>query len=1064
MRTVLLVTLLIFCTATLNAQSTTGTLLGTVKDPSGSVVPGAKVQVVNEATGIAVEASTNESGDYVALNLPAASYRVKVESAGMQSVTVSGVRLLLNTTVRTDVVLKPGMVEQSITVTGEAPVVSSETSSISNVVDEHAVASLPLNGRTLDYIILMTAGNAADSASNPKIGGSLHWGGNYYSVDGASFNDTGNGSAAYSYQTALTTTPSVDTVQEVKVESNAGKAENEGSAAISMITKSGGNAFHGSVFEFNRNRALAAKSFFATNQAKPGFNRNEFGGTVSGPIIRKKTFFSASYEGLRQRTPRTPNVALVVPTAAQRQGEFGATTVRDPLSGVPFAGNRIPTDRIDPRAARLLTYIPLPNQSVASGANYIVEVGNVLNTNRGSLKLDHRLTPQDALTASLSYSKGDPYFVARGTPPNYGNYGDAGYTTKSGVLTHTHTFARGALNELRLSYFSHVSIRLGQNLDFDPTTLFPTLYKPLPVGGLPLVNITGYTGISDSGGGMASPQITVQLVDQFSYVRGPHTIKVGGEISSIRLSTNPAANSPAFGGFTFNARYSGNALADLLLGYPSQTSRATASQVNLLHQMRYAGFVQDDWKVTPRLTLNVGLRYMVQTAMQERDGSWTNFDLATGQYVIRTANGEAPRLSIPRMLQAYPWVGSETLGWGSNVMLTDRNNFAPRFGFAWRPFAGNKTVVRGSYGIFYNQVPSYIGVRQISLNNSPFALTETFEAAAGTTPSLTLANPFPGSGAISANPTVNAVNRKLSNALSQQWNFTIERQIMSKLGLRLTYLGNKSTRVPWYGYNRNLPTVQAAGTLQARRPYQPWASITYLDPNGNSFTNQMQVEVTRRVASGLYVFANFTWNKTLDNVPVSGSPQNPYDAAADRGNGDSIRQHIFNFAGTYRLPFGQGKRYLKWSGPAGHLVGGWTLSTLTILRSGAPFSVVFSSNNTAWYATRADVVGDSHVENPGLEGWFNTAAFRIPETYKFGNSGRNLLFGPGQIKLDISLQKESKIAEKYTVQFRAEAFNMPNHPSFSSPGNSLSTPSTFGKIRGTSVEARVVQFGLKLLF
>lgn len=1051
----------------LSAQVTTGTLVGTVSDATGAVVAGAKVRVTNEGTGIVFETTTNASGDYV-VPRPAATYKIQVEMPGFRSVEVSRIRLLLNATLRTDVRLDPGTLEQAVTVSASAPVVASETGSVANVVDSHSVVTLPLNGRTLDRLILITAGNTSDSPSNPKLAGSLHWGGNFYTMDGVAFNDLGNGGAAYSYRTALSTTPSIDSIQEFKIETNNAKAEHEGSAAISMISKSGTNEFHGSLYEFNRNRELAAKNFFATGQPKPPFNRNEFGATVGGPIIRNRTFFFANYEGLRQRQAATPFFSYG--TAAMRQGDFsGLAPVRDPLSGADFAANRIPSGRLDARSLKLLEFVPLPNTAgsgaAGTGQNYVTSVGNIISVNRYAARLDHQFNSANSISAVLNYAKGYPYFVYNGGPQSFGNFSDGGYITKSASLGYSRTISATTLNEFRYAYFNHSSIRIGQNTNFDPTTLFPQLYKPLPIGGLPNVSITGFNGIGDSGGSDRAPQITQELTDNFSFIRGNHTFKTGVDAGFGRVSTNPSAGGTAFGSFAFNGRYTGNAYADFLLGFPVSAARATPGLVNLLYFTRYGAYFQDDWKVSSRLTLNLGLRYTLQTSTQERDGSFANFDFGNGRYVIRTEGGQLPRLAIPRLLAAYPYVSSESNGWGDDVLLSDRNNLGPRFGFAWRPFSNNRTVLRGGYGIYYNIIPVYIGIRQISLTNTPFLLSENFEAAAGNTPSLTLANPFPGAGNLSPNPNITAVNREVRNTLAQQWNFTIEREIVSNLGLRVSYIGNKATRVPWYVYERNLPITQAAGTIQSRRPYQPWASIAALDTNGNSITHQMQVEVIRRYQNGLFLQASYTWNKTLDNVPIVGTPQDPYNARASRADGDSIRHHVFYAASSYELPFGPGKRFLNVSGPGGKIIGGWGLASILQLRSGTPFSVGFSPTVAGWYANRANTVSSSlYPAKRDIEEWFNPAAFAVPGQFTFGSSARNLLFGPGQVIIDISVLKDTKITEKMTAQFRAEFFNFPNHPSFGNPSSNISVPASVAKIRGTSVDPRAIQFGLKLLF
>lgn len=1057
MMSIRLAVLVALAASGLTAQSITGRLVGTVRDATGAVIAGAKVRVTNTGTGATLETTSNADGDYVAPNLNPAVYNIRVESNGFRSVDVKSVTLLTSQTIRNDVRMEPGDLQQTISVEAAAPVVASESSSLANNVDSHTVVTLPLNGRTLDRLILITPGNTSDSPSNPKLAGSLHWGGNFFSIDGVAFNDLGNGGAAYSYQTALSTTPSVDTIQDFKIETNNAKAEHEGSAAISIITKSGTNDFKFTLFEFNRNRAFAAKEFFATGLPKPAFNRNEFGATVGGPIVKNKTFFFGSYEGLRQRTART-NV-LSVGTSAMRGGNFGGYgTINDPLAGSPFPNNVIPTSRLNPQAQQLVNFVPLPNQPGTVGAsgpanNFAETVGNVIDVNRYTAKFDHNFNSKDSINFVLSYSKGSPYFVALGTPANYGNFGDGGYTTKSGSFGYNRTISPTILNEFRYAYFNHASLRIGQNTTFDPTTIFPTLYRPLPIGGLPNVSIAGFTGIGDSGGSPRAPQITQQFTDNLSIVKGAHTIKMGADIGFGRISTNPGAGGTAFGSFAFQPRYTGNAYADFMLGNPVSAVRATPNINNLLYNTRYGLYVQDDWKVNSKLTLNYGLRYTLQTQTQERDGSFANFDLAKGVYVIRTENGQLPRLAIPRLLAAYPYVESEKNGWGSNVITADHNNFGPRFGFAYRPFNDNKTVVRGGFGVFYNIIPVYIGIRQISLTNTPFLLSETFEA--GATPTLSLANPFPGAGALSANPGITAVNREIKNTSSIQYNFTIEREVATNTGVRVSYVGNKGTSVPWYNYNRNLPFQQRPGTIQSARPFQPWADIITLDTNGNSITHQLQTELIRRFSKGLFVQASYTWNKTLDNVPIVGGPQDPYNAAADRGNGDSIRPHVAYISATYDLPFFKQNKIL----------GGWQVAGIGQFRAGTPFSVGYNVTQAGWLGGRANVVNSNfYPDNKNIEGWFNPSAFAIPAPFTFGNSARNMLFGPGQKIIDISVLKDFHFTDTRFLQFRAEAFNMPNTPSFGNPGANLSVPASVGKIRGVTVPARAIQFGLKLYF
>lgn len=1065
--------LLTLCSVLLCAQTVTGTFVGTVTDASGGAVPKATVTLRNIDTNKTTVIPTDNDGNYSAANLQPGNYEVSVAATGYRTTQVQNVRLLLDATQRTDVKLDVGSVE-SVEVSTAPPEISTDTSSIATVIDMKAAEDLPLNGRTVDRLILLVPGSTGESSSAPNIGGSQHWGGTYFTVDGGAFNDVGNGGGAYSYATNLTTMPSTEVIQDMKVESNLAKAESEAGSSISILTKSGTNRFHGALYEFNRNRAFAARDYFARVGvvANPPFNRNEFGFIFSGPIWRDRTFFFASAEYLLQRTSRTTTMSVA--TDAMRQGNFtGVSTVKNPYTGVAFPGNQLPS--IDPRATALLTYYPhtnLPGSNAAGTANNLVQnVSTKYNVSRYGLKFDHQITNRNQLTVGGNYSVGDPYSIAQGTPSNYGNWANAGYFTQSAFVRDTATIAQSMVNEARIGYFSHRSVRFGQNTDFDPTTLFPTLYGPLPIGGLPTVNISGYTKIGDYGGAGHNFTTIIQPTDNFTWQHGKHTFKTGANISLISLGSKSAVGAASLGTFSVDGRYTGNAFADFLMGYLSSDVRATPSQANTTHYEQYGFYAQDDWQVHPRLTLNLGFRYNLQTTPRQRDGDLTNFDPVSGKFVIRSVNHQLSpdAANSPAIKRSngplYPYIMSEDNGWGSTMLLTDKKDFGPRVGFAFRPYGGQATVIRGGYGIYYNFVPFFIGPNQLTTVNYPFALTETFTATSGSTPSLTFANPFPGTGTVTANPTAYMVDRQEKNARIQQWNLTVEQVLPGKAGLRITYLGNRGTQVPWYGYNINLPVTQQATsaqypTLQSMRPFQPWGDISSMITKGKAFTNQMQVVINKRTGNGLFLQASFTWNKSMDNVPVSGTVENPYRPQDDWGLADTQRNKNLYIVATYELPF-------KGHGFKGGLVSGWSLSTMTASRSGLPFTPTFTAGTTGWYATRASIVPgvDPYAGAKTLNNWFNKAAFATPAKFTFGNGRRNMLFGPAMNYSDISAQKRFRILDRADLQLRFDAFNIFNHPNFANPAANISV-ATVGTISGTSSAEpnRQIQLGGKIRF
>ena len=417
------------------------------------------------------------------------------------------------------------------------------------------------------------------------------------------------------------------------------------------------------------------------------------------------------------------------------------------------------------------------------------------------------------------------------------------------------------------------------------------------------------------------------------------------------------------------------------MGYPTDDVRATVGIPAMAYNTRWGAYFQDDWRVSRKLTLNIGVRYFLQSILNERDNSMAGVDFNTGEMVVTTVDGKLPKLALPRTLAAYGYVTSESKGWGHDLMEGDHNNFAPRFGFAYRPFDDSKTVVRGGYGVFYGLIPFLLGPYRLINGNPPFVLTETFVSSADpNNPTLTLANPFPGSGTISANPNTTSVNRHMRTPYSQQWNLTLEREIGPSIGMRLSYVGNKSSRVIQYNFEHNYPVKQVAGNLQPNRPYQPWASISSMDTNGNAVTHQMQVEVMRHFSKGLFIQSNFTWNKSLDNTSITAGYQNPYNMALDRGNADQVRNKVFYGAVTYQLPFGPGQTWLNSGGVLGKATGGWSIATITQIRSGQPFNVNFSPSQAGWYANRADVVSSQlYPAERTIKQWFNVSAFAVPQ-------------------------------------------------------------------------------------
>ena len=1063
------------------AQNITGTILGTVTDASGAAVTGASLVIVNQNTNIEYKAASDAS-EYTVTNLPPGVYSVRAELSGFKPSITKDVVLLANRSARVNIVLSPGSVNQTVEVTASAPTINSENATVGNIMQSGAITTVPLNGRTVDRLVRISAGVTTDNANNPRVAGSPYWGGISFNVDGVGYNDSGNGGGAYSYKHGLSTQPSVDAISEFKIDSNSMKAEFESGVSVTIVTKSGSNEFHGSALWFNRNREYAAQNFFLTSQPKPAFNRNELGATLGGPVVKNKLFFFGSFEDLLERSSLTTS-ALSVPTDAMRSGNFaGLAPIIDPSSGTPFPNNQIPSTRLDPRAQALAGRYPQPNVPGVQGGtlqNYIAAIPNKYDVYRFGARADYKFSDKDSFFVNLNYSKGDPYFVAQNYPLGYGSWQYGGYTTKSINATYTRMISASIVNEARFGFLSHASGRQGMNKDFDPRSLFPGLY-PVDYGGLPNINITSYTSIGDYGGAQVPPETTPQYIDNLTIVRGKHTFKTGLDFAIYRVSSTPTVaglgsglvNNAGLGRFDFTGRYTSaiatappaNAFADFLLGDPNIAYRSSGSPAEVFSSTRYSAYFQDDIQISPKLSLSAGIRYMVQIPWSERDGRMAQFDGASGKLYL--AGSQFPPGTQQALVNAYPVTFAKNIGLSDTLIQTDRNNWQPRIGIAYRPFGNGKTVIRSGFGVYSSFLPVFIGFRQLGFSNPPFLLAETFESAPGRTPSLTLANPFPGSGTLSPNPSITAVQRDIRNSESYQWNFTVEHEVAPSLGIRVSYVGNRSTHLPWYNYPINLSRQQIPGTIQSNRPYQPWADISMLATGGDSTMNELQLEATKRYSSGLTFQLEYAWTSSLDNTPTVGAGQDPYNISADRGYTDGVRRHVFTAAYSYELPFGKGKHFLtNASGLTNALVGGWQLAGITYLRTGTPFSPTVSVTQQGWRATRPNVVGVGALSRSDrtTSRWFDPSAYVLPAPFTYGNASRNSLFGPGDMVFDVSLLKDFSVLERVKVQLRGEFFNMPNHTNFLNPATNISVPATVGRIT-SAADPRQVQLGIKFLF
>lgn len=1122
--------------ASVCAQIITGTITGQVTDASGAAIPNVEITARNTGTGISTRVQSDSSGTYVVPDLQAGAYEITVGHAGFRTSHLTGIALQSSQTVRVNASLQVGDVQQSVDVLAEAPLVNTESPTISSVINKKQMNDLPFAQQSIDGLIIMTPGaqtNYGESA--PSTGGATHWGATNFTINGVQANDVGNGAAAYSYSLGLVSLPSLQSLQEFKVDSFNTAAEYRAVGTITMVTKAGTNAFHGEAYEFNENKSLNANTFLnnAKGISRSPFIRNQFGVNIGGPIVKNKAFFFYDYTGLRNRNYSSVNLTL--PTAPMRTGDFSAlcssysggvcadtkgTQLYNPFTGAPFVNNIIPSNLITTQAQALLKYLPATTLAGATGLpnsapNYYGLVSTAQDVNAMDVRLDYHISDKDNLYGVYTRNIGSPFQVALGYPSTYGNASDYGYKTFGYSLVETHTFSPTALNDFRASWFDHPNIRSGQNLDFNPQSLFPQLTAS-PNRGLPTMSIDGYTGMfRDAGRGYYGHAFDMEASDHFTLIKGRHTMKFGFETATYK-TYGPNPNAP-LGSFAFSGQWTGNkgqpgspqsqgnAFADFLLGTANSSTTGTAGVFeSVYHTWDTEFYAQDSWQISPKLTLSVGVRYMYQTPWLWQGDYSTYWDPGTNRLALPqdTATPTLPTYGASAaQFAAYNFTTTKALGIDKHYMIPDKNNWAPRVGFAFRPFNNERTVIRAGYGVYYNFNPAYVGSRDDVLSppwlgglggvsSQTYSTQIPGKPSTSFLPDITFANPFPSNLAtasgVSANPTIYSMQRDFKNAVSQQWNLTLEHQFSSNWSTRASYLGSQTHHLQWFFGDLNVPTVQKPNvSLQNQRPYQPWGSILATRSGAKQNFEQMQLEASKRYANGFSFQAEYQWTRSLDNADVSGGPQIPSSPQLDYGNSTNIRRHQLVFNYIYELPFGKGRRFASNIGKLGDgVIGGWQVSGITEYAGGVPFSVKFSvpSNYVGWWGGRADQVGsdlyagrqtNSHDIVSGVQ-WFNTSAFAAPQPWQWGNGGRNIVFGPGLVNWDMSAQKYFTIREGIRLQVRADFLNAFNHFNLGAPSSTIAdtrdggTPiTTSGKIYGglsSGSPSRVIQVGAKLYF
>ncbi|HEY3457490.1 MAG TPA: TonB-dependent receptor [Bryobacteraceae bacterium] len=1026
------------------AQSTLGTILGRVIDPSGAAAPGVNVTLRNEGTNVSSSQVTNPEGEYVFSNIKPGTYQLTFDGKGFAPHTVEHLPLEVNQTVRQDVSLRLGTVASSVQVTAEKALVQTDTSSVGSVIESNQVQRMPLNGRTNMFGLLALSPGVQSAGTNPRIGGSS-WIGTQATMDGSLNMEMENARLSNA-------DPSLESLAEFRVINSTGSAEyGGGTAQVIASTKSGSNEFHGSLFEYNRNRATAAKNFFATGLPKAPYNRNEFGGSFGGPIKRDKLFFFGSYEALTFRSSSTNQSAQ--PTTALLNGDFsGLPPIKDPFSQQVYAGNQIPASQINSSAKALSPFFSTPNRPTSApaglGTNYIVNLPSQQHNYRYEGRVDYTFNATNTLFARYFYT--DIYNYVPGATEKFGGDNQP-LANQNFVVNYTSTLSPTLVNVAVFGLQRETDTFYNQNYKLDPASLVPGIVQYPGLGGVPTISITGFTGLSDAlGSGDTIPNY--HFSDTTTWTKGKHTVK--GGFSLLRYQFLSYGNQdPKYGAVSFTGQYTGNAFADFLLGYASGSSKPLGPSNIEAQNYRYGFFLQDDWRISSRLTMNVGLRYDLPTLYVNSKGDMVNWYQNLNALVIllsRSNAGAYPGLPI---------VSGQSIGLNTgNYLNNDLKQVAPRFGLAYRPLSSNRLVLRGGYGIYYDPMPWKFG-SYILGTNPPFAGTISYEPSSNTIPTLSLNNAFPvGSGSTPSGVGIVAQDPSARYPLTHQWNATVEAQLSSDTVVRATYLGSERQHSGMI-YPINTPLAQP-GAVQTHRPYQPFGNISLYTNGQTANTQQLQLSLQRRYTSGLSFQVEYSLTKALDSSATdTGTPSVPNNWRLDRGNDSMIRTHYLVANYVYELPFGRSLHGL----PA-ILLSGWQTSGIVTAASGLPFSVNFTSSLLGQPSGRADIVGNPAVDSPGINGWFNPQAYAVPAPFAYGNSAPNSLWGPGLVTWDMGAFKNFRFRERWNLQFRSEFFNTLNHANFSNPQNNISSPTQVGKIVSTSTGPRVVQFALRLEF
>ena len=1009
---------LLWVPLTAYCQVTTGSVSGFVLDPSERPIPHATVIAGDLEHSTQRRAETDTAGFYRILDLAPSRYRISSSATGFQQTSALDLELEVNREVRVDFKLPLAGVTESLTIHATELAVPSESSELGMVIDQNQISNLPLNQRDFLQLSLLTAGvvPAVEGSELSNRGAfAMHANGareeyNNFLLDGVDNNDQDTN--RYVLQ------PSVDSIQEFKIATNSYSAEygRNAGAQINIISRTGSNTVHGFAYEYLRNRVLDATNSFDQGQT-PKLIRNQFGGGLGGPVLKDRTFFFISVDALRGRQGFTQYGT--VPTLAERQGDFsGLGAIIDPFTQKPFPNNQIPANRVSPLAAKVLTLFPLPNAPGVSGNFFGQPVEDNSNT-QFIARMDHHFSQSAQLTLRYGFGQKDIFepFTQNSTEvPGFGDYvHDKGHNA---MISYGRNFGANTINSLTLGMNRAPRQIYPQNYQTDVNKLWGVNYLPTQARdfGYPQIGIAGFSPVGDvTEIPIDRAENTYQVSDVVSMVHGAHGLKFGGDVRNVRQ--NGILDLLSRGSMSFSGALSGFGITDLFLGYPTFGLQSQSNNPQTQRTTSYNAFIQDDWKVSPKLTLNLGVRYEYNTPPTDPTNRMSTLNLATGKITQ---------------------VGTD--GVSRSGFKSDWNNVAPRVGLAYA--LSSKTVVRAGYGIFYDA--GILTVNSSMYFNPPnFNIYVFFPSQSSL---LTLANPFPLNGGFAPPASLSMLSPDLATSYIQSWNLNLQHDFSSVGTLSVAYAASKGTHlIRSRDLNQPYP---GPGPVNSRSAYPQFSNIFFAESGADSEYQSLQISLNRRLARGLSVLAAYTFSKSMDDTSAflfttgdRNFPQNSHNYRAEHALSSFDTPQRAVLAYMYLLPF--------------HNVVLRNLESAAIFtaQSGQPFTPVlqFDNSNTGntggnFGSDRPNVVGTPTLSNRSANEWFNTAAFAVPARYTFGNAGRNVLRGPGVASFDVSMSRKFAVSESATIQVQAQAFNLLNRENLNLPDLYADQPTTFGKI------------------